>query len=110
MITHIQYFGCDARPEWEEKIQALFLEARQHTPVTDASARVEEPQNATYRYRISLTLQVPGPDIQVHGDGYTFQEALMEASANIRQKVKLRAEKAAQHNGASRGVKAAHRG
>ncbi|GAA5141915.1 hypothetical protein GCM10023213_26930 [Prosthecobacter algae] len=110
MITHIQYFGCDARPEWEEKLQALFMEARQHMPVSDASARVEEPQNATYRFRITLTLKMPGPDVQVQADGYTFNEALMGVSAAIRQKLKLRAEKAARNTAASRGVKAAHRG
>lgn len=110
MITHIQYFGCDARPEWEEKIQALFMEARQHKAVSHASARVEEPQNAAYRFRITVSLQVPGPDIQAHGDGYTFNEALIGVSAAIRQIVKQRAEKAAQQTGATRGVKAAHRG
>ncbi len=110
MITHIQYFGCDARPEWEEKLQALFLEARQHRPVSDATARVEEPQNAAYRFRITLDLKMPGPDIHVHGDGYTFNEALIEVSARVRAKVKVQAEKAAEHNGASRGVKAAYRG
>ncbi|SKA96047.1 hypothetical protein SAMN02745166_02347 [Prosthecobacter debontii] len=110
MTTHIQYFGCDARPEWEEKLQALFLEARQHKAVTDASARVEEPQNAAYRYRISVTFRIPGPDIQLQGNGYTFDEALMSVRASLRQTLKLRAEKAMHHDGATRGVKAAHRG
>lgn len=110
MITHIQYFGCDARPEWDEKLQALFMEARQHKAVSDASARVEEPQNAPYRYRITVTLKAPGPDIQAHGDGYTFDEALIDVRASVRQVLKRHAEKAAQQTGAARGVKAAHRG
>lgn len=110
MITHIQYFGCDARPEWEEKLQALFLEARQHKAVSDATARVEEPQNAAYRYRITVTLKIPGPDIQEHGDGYTFNEALIGVRAALRHTLKVRAEKAAHHDGATRGVKSAHRG
>jgi len=110
MITHIQYFGCDARPEWEEKLQALFLEARQHKAVSDATALVEEPVNAPYRYRITVTLKIPGPDIQLRGDGYTFDEALIEVRANLRHTLKLRSEKAAQHDGAKRGVKSVHRG
>ena len=110
MITHIQYFGCDARPDWDEKLEALFFEARQHLPVSDASARVEEPQNAAYRYRITLDLKLPGPDILVHADGYTFNEALIGVSAAIRQKLKARATKATRNTAATRGVKAAHRG
>lgn len=110
MITQIQYFGCDARPEWEEKIQALFLEARGHKYVSHAHAKVEEPQNASYRYRITVTLQVPGPDIQAQGDGYTFNEALIGVTASVKHTLKLRAEKASQQTGASRGVKSAHRG
>lgn len=110
MITHIQYFGCDARPDWDEKLEALFFEARQHLPVSHAAARVEEPQNAAYRYRVTMTLQLPGPDIQMHADGYTFDEALISLSAGIRQKLKARAVKATRNTAAARGVKAAHRG
>lgn len=110
MITHIQYFGCDARPEWEEKIQALFYEARGHKYVSEATARVEEPQNAAYRYRITVTLQIPGPDIQTHADGYTFDEALISVTGKIRHTLKVRAEKAAKNDGATRGVKAGYRG
>lgn len=110
MITHIQYFGCDGRPDWDEKLQALFMEARQHKAVTEASARVEEPQGAAYRYRITVTLKMPGPDIHVQGNGYTFNEALIEATGSIRQKIRAQAEKAARNTGAVRGVKAAHRG
>lgn len=110
MITHIQYFGCDARPEWEEKLQALFLEARQRKAVSDASARVEEPQNAAYRYRISVTLKVPGPDIHLQGNGYTFDEALTAVRESLRRTLKVQAEKASHHDHATRGVKATNRG
>lgn len=107
MITHIQYFGCDGRPEWEEKLQNLFLEARQHRPVAEATARVEEPQNATYRYRIHVNLKIPGASMALTGDGYTFNEALMEATAMLRHKTRR---KPGKPDGASIGVKATHRG
>lgn len=110
MITHIQYFGCDGRPDWDEKLQALFLEARQHKALSEASAKVEEPQGAAYRYRITVTLKMPGPDLHAQADGYTFNEALIAVSSTIRHKLRSLAEKAARNTGAVRGVKAAHRG
>ena len=110
MTTHIQYFGCDARPEWEEKLQALFLEARQQKAVTDVTARVEQPQNAAYRYRITTTFKIPGPDMQAQADGYTFDEALLGVTSKVRHTLKQRAEKAAQNTAAACGVKASHRG
>lgn len=110
MIVHLDWFGCDPRHSHETKIHQMLEKLRSIRPITRASLRVEEGLQSAAPFHLILMLSMPGPDVLVHSNGQTFEEALFKLEASTRKNFEARIHKSRQANRAVRGVKAMYRG
>jgi hypothetical protein len=110
MIIQLDWFGCEPRSKWEALIHQHLEQFATSKNITRAQVRVEQHAEAHPPYRISLLLNIPGPDIASQGSGSTFDEALLKLVQAVRRTITLRAMKSREDNGAAKGVKAMHRG
>ncbi len=85
MIIKLDWYNCTAHPTWETQIHQLLEEAAHLQPVSHATVRVEEMTGGDMRFHLVTALRMSGPDILAHGDGSTFDEALLEMSAKLRR-------------------------
>jgi hypothetical protein len=110
MIVHLDWFGCDPRHSHETKIHQMLEKLGGIRPITRASLRIEEGLEGAPPFHLILMLSMPGPDVLVHSNGQTFEEALLKLEALARKNFEARAIKSKQADRAVRGVKAMHRG
>ena len=110
MIIQLDWFGCAPRPQWEAQIHQALEQFSSLKTMSSASVRIEEKTEHAPRYKLSMMLSIPGPDIRANSVGHTFEEAMLKLTASVRKAMATRELKARQRTGAARGVKAMHRG
>ena len=91
MIIKLDWYNCTALPQWEAQIHQMLEEATQHQSISHASIRVEDTPSSEMRFHLVTLLRMPGPDVIAHGDGHTFEEAMMNMGAKLRRTLRSRA-------------------
>lgn len=97
MIIKLEWFNCTALPQWEAQIHHMLEEAAQQKSISHASIRVEDTPGTEPRYHLVTLLRMPGPDVIVHGDGHTFEDAMLNMGARLRRTLRSRALNARHH-------------
>jgi hypothetical protein len=110
MIIKLEWFSCNPTQKWEAEIHQMLEEMATLKQISLASVRVEELTQSSQKYHLTTILRMPGPDVLAHGDGFTFEEALKKMADKIRHTLQTRIEASRREDGATRGVKAIHRG
>lgn len=110
MIIKLDWFRCAPRKRWETQIQQSLERFAAVKSISQASVRVEESGWQGARFRISMMLSIPGPDVAVEASGQTFDEALSKLNHAVNRSLAQRAQKARRNTDAPKGVKAQYRG
>ncbi len=110
MIIKLDWFSCNSSPKWDAQIHKMLEEMGALKAISHASVRVEEISEGSPRFHLTTMLRMPGPDVLAHGDGQTFEEAILKMSGKIRHTLQTRVSNARRNDSAAKGVKAMHRG
>jgi ribosome-associated translation inhibitor RaiA len=110
MIIKLDWLRCPPRKKWETQIHQTLEHFAALKPVSHAGIRVEENPDSGPRFRISMLLSIPGPDLAAQAHGQTFDEALSKLQASILRSLDRRAQRSRRNTGAPKGVKPQFRG
>jgi hypothetical protein len=91
MIIKLDWYNCTALPQWEAQIHHMLEEAAHYKTISHASIRVEDTPGTELRFHLVTLLRMPGPDVIAHGDGHTFEEAMLNMGARLRRTLRSRA-------------------
>jgi hypothetical protein len=110
MIIKLDWFRCSPLKKWETQLHQALEQFAALKPVSQALVRVEENPGSGHRFRISMLLSIPGPDLDVQAQGQTFDETLSKLHATIHRSLSQRALKTRRNTDAPKGVKPQYRG
>jgi hypothetical protein len=105
MIIKLDWFGCEPKNLWENRIHQVLEKLTALKPITRASVRVEELRTSSPPFHLTLMLSMPGPDVLASGVGHTFDEALRKLEESATKSFARRKPKPYQPQAAIRGMK-----
>jgi hypothetical protein len=87
MIIKIDWFGYSPNASWENQIHQILQALSEIKPISRARLRVEEEDESTDPFHLTLMLSMPGPDVLVHSRGHSFQSALEQINSKAHIKL-----------------------